>query len=114
MIDVRPPDPNWKNREGWGDDPDAQKEEKNFGRLEELEKAKHAVKLAIQKVLLLVVPISIGLAVTLFWIGIVIYAIHLFTPFRWLKPEDLDTLKTILFSSVAGGVVSHIGRRYID
>jgi hypothetical protein len=92
----------------------AKMESAEFGRLAEIEGAKHAVKLAVHKTLSWLVPLSVILAFVLFWVGVVVYAIHLFTPYGWLKPVQLQDLHTILFSSVIGAVVAQGIKRYLD
>lgn len=72
------------------------------------------MKLAVHKALLWLVPATVILAFTLFWIGVVIYAVHMFSPWGWLQPQQLQDLHTVLFSSVVGAVVAQGIKRYLD
>src|SRR5258708_4435627 len=88
-------------------------ESKEYYRLDELEAAKHAVAMAIHWALRFLVPASIFLAFIIFWIGIIIYALHLFG-LGWLEENQLHELRAVLFSGVVGAVVSQGIKRYLD
>jgi hypothetical protein len=88
-------------------------ESRNFDRLDEIESAKHAVKIAVHRALAWLVPLSVGFAFVLFWIGIIVYA-FMFTNYGWLPEVRLQELRTILFSSVLGAIVAKGIKNYLD
>jgi hypothetical protein len=96
-------------------DSNAGKESKEYARLDEIESAKHSVKMAVHRVLAWLVPGSVMLAFVIFWIGALIYVFHLFIPTcGWLTESQLHDLRTILFSGAIGAVVSQGVKRYLD
>lgn len=111
---VKPPDQTWESGQEWLRDQNAAKEAKNIARLGELEDAKHAVKVNVHFVLSYLVPATVVIAFILFWLGVIIYAWHIFGFCPWLSEVQLNYLKTIIFSGVIGAVVSQGVKRYLD
>ena len=95
-------------------DPKARKEFKDYVRLDEIEAAKHAVRMAVHKALAWLIPITVGFAFILFWMGIAVYAFHMMTPWGWLTEDQLKDIKTVLFSGVLGAIVSQAIKRYLE
>ena len=110
-MQIKPPDKNLTMEAET--DSQAGSESSNFIRLDEIEHAKKRVKMAVHRILAWLVPCSVALAFLLFWIGVGIYSIHMATPYSWLTPEQVQELRTILFSSVLGAVVSQGIKHYL-
>ena len=91
----------------------ARHESKDFDRLDQLDDAKHAVKLAIHKVLLWLIPGSVILFFMLYWVGVVIYAIHMVSK-GWLLDPQIHELRAVLFSGFVGAVISQGIKRFLD
>ncbi len=113
-MDIKPPDEGIEAEAAT--DSKAGREVLNFKDLAEIEtaQAKHHIKMAVHRTLAWMVPASVILAFVLFWIGITIYSIHMFTNCGWLSDDKLHELRTILFSSVLGAIVSQGMKRYLD
>lgn len=108
---VRPPEGNLE--EEAKQDSAAGKESSEFKRLGEVEDAKHAVKMAIHSVLLWLIPGSIIVFFILYWIGVIIYAVHLVSN-GWLPEAKLHELRAVLFSGFVGAVISQGMKRFLD
>lgn len=94
-------------------DSDAKHEDKEFYRLDQLDDAKHAVKMAIHRVLLWLIPGSVILFFALYWVGVVIYAIHLVSR-GWMPEDKIHELRAVLFSGFVGAVISQGIKKFLD
>jgi hypothetical protein len=92
-------------------DPKAAKEDNEFARLEAIQQARHAILLHVHICLGYLIPISLVLAFLLYWAGVLVYAIHMFSH-GWLAEDKLHELRAVLFSGFVGAAVSQGIRKY--
>jgi len=117
---ITPPDGRWAESGQWEKDSKASNEAENFGKLgaiqergARLTKAKEDVEVAVHVCLGWIVPGSLIIAFILFWMGVIVYLIHMMSPWGWLKPDQLKELHTVLFSGAIGAIVAQSAKRYI-
>lgn len=98
----------------WEPDARGADEEQGWSRYEALAEAKHANKLAIHKVFRWIIPIAISLAFLGFTILLGVYLAHLVLPHycRWLTPDEVQHIHSMIFSSVVGGAVAIFAKTY--
>lgn len=58
------------------------------------------------------IPGSLVLAFAIYWVGVIVYAIHMVTP-GWLPEPKLHELRAVLFSGFVGAAVSQGIRKYL-
>jgi hypothetical protein len=92
-------------------DPKAAKETKEYARLEAIHQARHEILLHVHVCLGYLIPISLVLAFLLYWVGVLIYAIHMFSP-GWLAEDKLHELRAVLFSGFVGAAISQGIKKY--
>ena len=99
---------------GWEDDFLGAAEEEFWDRYDEISEAKKANKLAIHRTIGWVIPIAISLAVLGFVALLGVYVAHLVLAerFRWLSPDELQHIHSMIFSSVVGGAVAIFAKTY--
>lgn len=107
------PDPEWLQSQDWITDSFAQAETDKFGQLEKLGYVKKQTEIWCYQVLSFAVPVTIFIAFCLFWVGILVYAFHLLTPWAFLDAPHLDKLHNILFSGAIGAVIGEGIRKYL-
>ena len=110
-MDIKPPDEGLEAAAN--KDSNAGKESKDYARLDELDGAKHKIRLYIHNVLSILVPASITFFFLLYWAGVFIYAIHMVSE-GWLPEAKLHELRAALFSGFIGAVISQGIKRYLD
>ncbi len=100
--------------EGWEDDFLSDAEEQYWLTYDDLSAAKKANKVAIHKTFKWIIPIAIGLAFLGFSAVLGVYVAHLIMPerLRWLSPDELQHIHSMIFSSVVGGAVAIFAKTY--
>jgi len=100
--------------QGWEEDFLSGAEEHYWPKYDEISEARKANKLAIHKTLKWVIPIAISLAFLGFVALLGVYVIHLIIPLdrRWLLPDELQHIHSMIFSSVVGGAVAIFAKTY--
>lgn len=102
-------------KEGWEDEDFLSgAEELYWPQYDEISEARKANRLAIHKTLGWVIPIAISLAFLGFVALLGVYVLHLIIPAkeRWLTPDELQHIHSMIFSSVVGGAVAVFAKTY--
>jgi hypothetical protein len=114
-VTVPGPNPDWLESQDWVTDTLAIIEERQFPQVDTLPGRIEANKVAIQRVLGWCIPASIVFAFLLFWAAVMVYVWHLLAPSpHWLTQDELEHLKSMLFSSAVGALVAEGSRRYLS
>lgn len=102
--------------EGWQEDSTAATEESAWARQDELSKARHANALMIHRTVKLIIPVMLIFGALLFvaMAGTYVAMLLLPTNRRWLEPEQIQQIHSILFSGFAGGALALIGKTYLE
>ena len=113
--DINPDDiPTPTFPEGWEEDFLSGAEEQYWDRYDTLSEAKKANKLKIHRAFGWIIPIAIGLAFFAFAVVLGVYILHLVLPVycRWLSPDELQHIHSMIFSSVVGGAIAIFAKTY--
>jgi hypothetical protein len=113
--DIKPEDiPTPELSEGWEDDFLSEAEALYWPKYDEISEARKANKLAIHRTLGCVIPVAIALAFIGFVALLGVYVAHLIIPaeHRWLTPDELQHIHSMIFSSVVGGAVAVFAKTY--
>lgn len=98
----------------WETDTLSKIEEQQWPGYDAVSEQKKANRLAIHKTFGIIIPAAILVAFVLFIVVLAIYVAHLVMPlcWRWLSPDELQSIHDILFSSVVGGAIAIAARTY--
>ncbi|MGV3769577.1 MAG: hypothetical protein ACO1NM_06065 [Sphingobium phenoxybenzoativorans] len=100
--------------DGWEEDFLSDAEEQYWDRYDEISEAKKANKLVIHKTFGCILPIAIIMGFLAFAAVLGVYVVHLVIPDdrRWLKPEELQHIHSMIFSGVVGGAIAVFAKTY--
>ena len=100
---------------GFEEDSQADREVENWKRLDQLSKAKHDNTLAIHKTVKFLIPAALVVGFLAFTSLAVIYVLHLLLPVacRWLSPDEVQHIHSMIFSGVVGGAVAILAKMYL-
>lgn len=101
--------------EGFEEDSLSGREEANWKRLEDLSKARHSNALAIHKTIKFLIPAGLIAGFAAFVTLLGAYVLHLVLPAanRWLLPEEVQHIHSMIFSGVVGGAVALLAKMYL-
>ncbi|MFM9978769.1 MAG: hypothetical protein ACKVOP_12085 [Sphingomonadaceae bacterium] len=91
------------------------REETQWKHLRELSSARHDNALAIHKTIKWLIPSALILGFFCFGSLAVIYVLHLVLPpdRRWLSPDEVHHIHSMIFSGVVGGAVAILAKMYL-
>lgn len=100
--------------EGWETDVLSSKEEEYWPEYDEISAQKKATALAIHRVFGWIIPTAISLAFIFFIVVLAVYVAHLLMPdqMRWLTPDEIQHIHSMLFSGVVGGAIAVAAKTY--
>jgi hypothetical protein len=109
---VEIPPPNLSG--GWAGDSLSSIEEEHWEDYDEISAQKKWNTLLIHKAFGWIIPIAITLAFVFFTVVLGVYIAHLVLPDsrRWLTPEELKDIHSMLFSGVVGGAIAVAAKAY--
>lgn len=109
------PDLPTPNLEGFEEDSLHGREEANWKQLRELSKARHDNALTIHKTIKWLIPGALILGFLGFTSLAIIYILHLLLPvnLRWLKPDEVHHIHSMIFSGVVGGAIAILAKIYL-
>jgi hypothetical protein len=105
QTEIPGPSPSWITGEDWQTDSFAEAENEKFKDLGPLEKAKQAGAVGAQTSLSFCVRYSIFLGFFIFWAAVVVYSIHILTPWEFLNPGQLDKVGALIFNGTIGAAL---------
>lgn len=81
-----------------------------------MSRARHNNALMIHRTVKWIIPAMLTLGAAMFTGMAAVYVLQLLLPagYRWLKPEEIQQLHSILFSGFAGGALALIGKTYLE
>lgn len=101
--------------EGFEEDSLSGREESEWKRLDELSKARHDNALAIHKTIKWLIPSALILGFIGFAALSSVYVAHLLLPNerRWLTPDEVQHIHSMIFSGVVGGAIALLAKMYL-
>src|SRR5688572_28107405 len=101
--------------EGYEEDSLSSREVKEWKRLDELSKARHENALAIHKTIKWLIPGALILGFLGFAALVGVYILHLILPVgeRWLAPNEVQNIHSMIFSGVVGGAIALLAKMYL-
>lgn len=101
--------------EGFEEDSLSGREEANWKQLRELSKARHDNALAIHKTIKWLIPGALILGFVGFTAMSGVYVLHLLLPVecRWLTPDEVQHIHSMIFSGVVGGAIALLAKTYL-
>ncbi|MDP2356158.1 MAG: hypothetical protein Q8M31_08845 [Beijerinckiaceae bacterium] len=110
-----PPPEEWAKSDTWSDDYFALKEEEKFPNEAELKSAHDHNKIRVVKHSGIIIVVILWVVSLLFVSSFACWMWHQIAPqkWMWMAKEQLDQIKTIIFSGAIGGLMTTAVQKYI-